>query len=107
MTLLNQCDFLAVVIEEEMDDEATSFKGNLSSLVLQGYWAFQVGLLTPLTFARHHLSLLLLLLPMHTFFTIEGGDNKFANFTLPTLRHFWRPVVRMCLATSNNLLRVL
>ena len=29
------------------------------------------------------------------------------NFTLPTLRHFWRPVVRMCLATSNNLLLVL
>ena len=29
------------------------------------------------------------------------------NFTLPTLRHFLRPVVRMCLETSNNLLLVL
>ena len=56
MTLLSQCDFLAVVSEEEMDDEATSFNGNLSSLVLQGYWAVQVGLLTPMTFAHHHLS---------------------------------------------------
>ena len=26
----------------------------------------------------------LLLLPAHTFFTMEGGDGEFANFTLPT-----------------------
>ena len=38
---------------------------------------------------------------------MEGGDSKFADFTLPTLKTFWRPVVRMCLATSNNLLLVL
>ena len=56
MTLLSQYDFLAVVREEEMDDEVSSFKGNLSSLVLQGCWAVQAGLLTPLTFARHQLS---------------------------------------------------
>ena len=38
---------------------------------------------------------------------MEGGDNEFANFTLPTLKAFWRPVVRMCQATSNNLSRML
>ena len=38
---------------------------------------------------------------------MEGKDREFVNFTLPALRHFWRPVVRMCLATSNNLLLVL
>ena len=41
------------------------------------------------------------------FFTMEGGDSEFANFTLPTLKTFWRPIVRMSLATSNNLLLVL
>ena len=25
---------------------------------------------------------------MHTFFTMEGGDSEFANFTLPTLKAF-------------------
>ena len=29
-----------------------------------------------------------LLPPEHTFFTMEGGDNEFANFTLPTLKVF-------------------
>ena len=38
---------------------------------------------------------------------MEGGDSEFANFTLPTLNAFWRPVVIMCLAISNNLLLVL
>ena len=30
----------------------------------------------------------LLLLPVRTFFTIEGGDSEFVNFTLPTLKAF-------------------
>ena len=30
----------------------------------------------------------LLLLPVHTFFTMEGGDSEFAKFTLPTLKSF-------------------
>ena len=30
----------------------------------------------------------LLLLPVHTFFTMEGGDSEFENFTLPTLKAF-------------------
>ena len=29
-----------------------------------------------------------LLLPVRTFFTMEGGDSEFANFTLPTLKVF-------------------
>ena len=44
------------------------------------------GLLTPLIFARHRLSPLAVLLPVRTFFKIEGGDSEFANFTLPTLK---------------------
>jgi len=27
-------------------------------------------------------------LTMHIFFTMEGGDSEFANFTLPTLKAF-------------------
>ena len=30
----------------------------------------------------------LLLLPVRTFFTMEGGDSGFGNFTLPTLKTF-------------------
>ena len=30
----------------------------------------------------------LILLPVRTFFTMEGGDNKFAKFTVPTLKGF-------------------
>ena len=30
----------------------------------------------------------LLLLRVHTFFAMEGGDSEFANFTLPTLKMF-------------------
>ena len=52
------------------------------------YWVVQAGLLTPLTFAWQHLSPWLLLLPVRTFFTMEGGDSEFANFTLPTLKTF-------------------
>ena len=56
---------------------------------VQCYWAIQAGLLTPLTFARHRLVPWLLLLLVHTFFTMEGGDSEFANFTLPTLKAFF------------------
>ena len=28
------------------------------------------------------------LLPVRTFFTMEGGDNKFAKFTVPTVKAF-------------------
>ena len=31
----------------------------------------------------------LLVLPVRTFFTMEGGDCEFANFTLPTLKAFF------------------
>ena len=44
--------------------------------------AVHAGLLTPLTFARHHLS------PVRTFFTMESDDSEFANFTLLTLKAF-------------------
>jgi len=44
--------------------------------------AVQVGLLTPLTFARHRLS------PVCTFFTMGSDDSEFANFTLLTLKAF-------------------
>ena len=53
----------------------------------KGYWAILAGLLTPLTFARHRLSPLAAF-PVRTFFTLEGGDSEFANFTLPTLKAF-------------------
>ena len=65
-------------------------------------WVDQAGLLTPLTFAWHHLSPLAAF-PSGVFFLQNGGDSKFANFT----PHFWRPAVRMCLVTSNNVLLVL
>ena len=52
------------------------------------YWAIQVGLLTPLTFARHRLSPLAAFTSGAYFFTMEGGDSEFANFTLPTLKVF-------------------
>ena len=48
-----------------------------------GYWAVQAGLLAPLTSVHW-----LLLLPVRTFFTMEGGDSEFANFTPPTLKAF-------------------
>ena len=52
------------------------------------HWAVQAGLLTPLTFARHRLSPLADLQLVNSFFTMEGGDSEFANFTLPTLKTF-------------------
>ena len=30
------------------------------------------------------------LLPVRTFFTMEGGDNKFAKFTVPALKAFFK-----------------
>ena len=48
------------------------------------YWAIQVGLLTPLTFAWHRLS------PLAAF--ISGAyflHSEFANFTLPTLKAYF------------------
>ena len=32
---------------------------------------------------------------VRTFFTMEGGDSEFANFTLPTLKTILEAVVRM------------
>ena len=52
------------------------------------YWAIQAGLLTPLTFARHHLSPLAAFTSGAYFLHNEGGDSEFANFTLPTLKAF-------------------
>ena len=69
------------------------------------YWAIQVGLLTHLTSAWHHLSPLVAF-TSSTFFTMEGSDSEFANFTLPTLKIFLE-VRNQNVATSNNLLLVL
>ena len=39
---------------------------------------------------------------MHTFFTMEGGDSEFVNFTLPTLKAFleaecvWQQAITCC-----------
>ena len=57
----------------------TGTDGMHSEKTKQSYWAIQVGLLTPLTFAWHR-CVWLRLLPVHTFFTLEGSDNEFANF---------------------------
>ena len=56
------------------------------------YWAIQAGLLTPLTFARHRLSPLAAFTSGAYFFTMEGGDSEFANFTLPTLKAIFFPM---------------
>ena len=53
------------------------------------YWVVQAGVLTPLTFALHHLSPLAAFTSGVYFFTVEGGDSEFANFTLPTLKTFF------------------
>ena len=71
----------------------------VSFLVLDG----QAGLLTPLTFAWHCLNSLAAFTSVHTFFAMKGSDSEFENFTLPALKAFLRPVVRMCLATSSKL----
>ena len=52
-------------------------------------WAVQAGLLTPLTFAWYGLSPLAALLPENgTFFTVEGSDSEFVNFTPPAIKSF-------------------
>ena len=38
---------------------------------------------------------------------MEGGDSESAKFTVPTLKAFLKAIVRVCLATSNNLLPML
>ena len=44
---------------------------------------------------------------MRTFFTVEGGDNKFAKFTVTTLKAFLKVRTQNVSTTSNNLLLVL
>ena len=65
------------------------------------YWAGQAGFLTPLSFIWHHLIPLDVLLPVRTFSTQWQWTREVysANFK----RHFWRPVVKVCLATCKNL----
>ena len=55
--------------------------------ILSAYWVIQAGLLTPLTFAWRCLSPLAAF-TSGAYFTMEGGDIEFANFTLPTLKAF-------------------
>ena len=62
-------------------------KGMANTDPLHLYWAVQAGLLTPLPFTRHCVPWPLLL-PVRTFFKMEGGDSEFAKFTLPTLKTF-------------------
>ena len=52
-------------------------------------WVVHAGLLTPLTFARHHLSPLAAFTFGVYFLHNESGDSEFANFTLPTLKAFF------------------
>ena len=63
-----------------------SFKYNAWGM--DGYWAVQAGLLTPLTIARHRLSPLAAFTSGAYFLHKEGGDSEFANFTLKTLKAF-------------------
>ena len=73
-------------------------------MTLFSYCAIQAGLLTALTFAWHRLGPL----AVRTFFTMEGGDSEFANFTLPTLKAFLEARGHnVSGAISNNLLLVL
>ena len=57
----------------------------------QAYWVVQAGLLTPLTFSPASIKSLGCFYPfppVRAFFSVEGGDSKSANFTLPTLKAF-------------------
>ena len=47
------------------------------------------GVVNSLDFCPASLKSLGCLLPVRTFFTMEGGDSEFANFILPTLRAFF------------------
>ena len=74
----------------------------------QHYWAIQAGLLTRLTFARHRLS------PLTAFtsgaYFLHNGRRWqwICEFYTANFKGiFWRPLVIMCLAISNNLLVML
>ena len=67
---------------------AILFKSYFVASILSPYWAVQVGLLTPLTFAWHRLCPLAAFTSVCTFFTMESGDSEFQNFTLPILKTF-------------------
>jgi len=43
---------------------------------------------------------------VRTFFTLEGGDSEFANFTLPTLKAFLEAHSQNVPAASNDVLLV-
>ena len=61
------------------------------SISRQDYWLLgdSGGVVNSLDFCPASLkSLGCFLLPVGTFFTMEGGDSEFANFTLPTLKAF-------------------
>ena len=71
------------------------------------YWAVQAGLLTPLTFARHRLSPLAAFTSGACFLHNGRRWQWICEFYTANFKgHFWRPVVTICLATSNNLLLV-
>ena len=85
-----------------------NWKGPITvcSLSMQAYWAIQVGLLTPLTSAWHCLSPLAAF-TSGAYFLHNERLCQCEFYTANFKDIFWRPVVRMCLATSNNLLLVL
>ena len=91
------------------DEEAEDFLGLVFCEISDhSYWAIQAGLLTPLTFARHCLSPL----AAFAFQCVLSSQWKVVTVNLRILhcqlsRHIWRPIVRMCLAMSNNLLLML
>ena len=95
--LTNLTIILQVKSPEKLKHSITAvwIKKNPQQLFMQYYCMVQTGLLR-LTFTQHHLSpLAVFSLPMHTFFTMEGGGSGFTKFTVPTLRYFWRSVVRV------------
>ena len=67
------------------DPFIVNFVSGFGIAVRHRYWAIQAGLLTPLTFARHHLSLLAAF-TSGAYFLRNGSE--FANFPLPTLKAF-------------------
>ena len=81
---------------------ALSFPSATKRFVL--YRVVQAGL-TPLTFAEHRLS------PLAAFtsgaYFLHNGRRWQWILHCQLYRHFWRLIVRMCLATSNTLLLVL
>ena len=88
--LTNLTIILQVKSPEKLKHSITAawIKKNPQQLFMQYYCMLQTGLLR-LTFTQHHLSpLAVFSLPMHTFFTMEGGGSGFTKFTVPTLRYF-------------------